>query len=197
MSTEGFAVISVLATLLSPLIAIQVSQWLERKRARKAEQMRVFQTLMSTRAATLDPRHVEALNSIDVVFGGAVKGETVIRRQWKRYLDHLNTGPATEEWVRRGGELLVDMLDPMATYLGFDIDKTHLKNQTYLPQGHATIENETGLIRSGLVELLSGERALAVAIIPNEREEEEGEEDIPVALPPKSSRGNRARRDDA
>ena len=57
----------VIATLLSPLIAVQVTKWLDRRNQVRDEQIRIFKTLMATRASTLDPRHVESLNVIDVV----------------------------------------------------------------------------------------------------------------------------------
>ena len=80
--------LTVLATLLSPLIALQVSEIISRRRQVRDEQLRIFKTLMSTRAANLDPRHVESLNLIDVVFQANSKKEIEIRRQWKQYLDH-------------------------------------------------------------------------------------------------------------
>lgn len=79
----------VVATLLSPLIAVQVTKWIDRARQSRDEQVQIFKTLMATRAANLDPRHVESLNVIDVVFHGSSRNETEIRRQWKQYLDHL------------------------------------------------------------------------------------------------------------
>lgn len=165
MDSSTLGLVTVLAAFLSPLIAVQVSQWLERSRARRDQQLRIFQTLMSTRAAIVDSRHVEALNSIDVVFGANSRVETAIRNQWKRYLDHLNTPMSDQEiWLQRQVEHLVDLLHPMAQHLGFEFDKVHLKNQTYLPQRHAWLENEQDVIRRGLVELLSGQRPLSVAI---------------------------------
>ena len=44
----------VVATLLSPLIALQVSELITRRRQVRDEQFRVFKTLMSTRASNLD-----------------------------------------------------------------------------------------------------------------------------------------------
>jgi hypothetical protein len=57
-------VVIALATLLGPLFAVQVQVWLERGRARKARQQQIFYALMRTRASSLVPEHVHALNSI-------------------------------------------------------------------------------------------------------------------------------------
>ena len=80
----------VVATLLSPLIAVQVTELLSRRRQVRDEQLRIFRTLMATRASTLDVAHVQALNTIDVVFSGKSAKQEAVRRQWKQYLDHLN-----------------------------------------------------------------------------------------------------------
>ena len=80
----------VLSTLLSPLIAVQVTEFLGRRRQVRDEKLRMFRTLMATRASTLDASHVQALNSIDVVFSGKSAKQEAVRRQWKQYLDHLN-----------------------------------------------------------------------------------------------------------
>lgn len=153
--------LTVLATLLSPLIALQVSEWIARRRRAREEQLRVFKTLMSTRAANLDPRHVESLNMIDVVFHATSGREVEIRRLWKQYLDHLSDKSYPKEsWSVRRIELLVELLHAMATFLGFDFDKTHIKTQCYYPEGYGDLENEQGTIRRALAEVLTGKRPL-------------------------------------
>ena len=153
--------LTVLATLLSPLIALQVSELLASRKQAREEQLRVFKTLMSTRAANLDPRHVECLNLIDVVFHSPSRKEVEIRRLWKRYLDHLSDkGYPKDSWGAKRVELLVELLHAMATALGFDFDKTHIKNQCYYPDGYGDLENDQGTIRRSMAEILSGRRPL-------------------------------------
>lgn len=155
----------VFATLLAPLFAVQVSQFLERRRQKRNEQLRVFTLLMATRAATLDPRHVESLNLIDVVFHGDGKSEVEIRRFWKQYLDHLSDkNYPRDTWGVRRVELLVDLLHAIACHLGFDFDKTHIKNQAYYPEGYGTLEDDQAVIRKALAETLSGIRPLSVSL---------------------------------
>jgi len=163
--------IIVLATLLSPVIAVQVTEFIGRRRQKREEQLRIFRTLMATRASTLDPAHVQALNSIDVIFTRRSASEEVVRRQWKQYLDHLNDKEYPRStWDSRRRELLVELLDSMGKCLGFDFDKTHLKTQAYYPQGYGDLENDQGTIRKSLIEILSGKRPLPmwVANIPNQ-----------------------------
>ena len=167
--------LTVLATLLSPLIALQVSGLISRRRQAREEQLRIFKTLMSTRAANLDPRHVESLNLIDVVFHSTSRKEVEIRRLWKQYLDHLSDKSYPKDsWGSRRVELLVELLHAMATFLGFDFDKTHIKTQCYYPDGYGDLENDQGTIRRSLAEILSGKRPLPmwVANMPTAQKEQ-------------------------
>lgn len=151
----------VLSTLLSPLIAVQVTEFLGRRRQVRDEKLRMFRTLMATRASTLDVSHVQALNSIDVVFSGKSAKQEAVRRQWKQYLDHLNDkNYPREHWETRRKELLVELLDTMGQHLGFNFDKTHLKNQSYHPQGYGDLEAEQAALRRSMFEVMSGKRAM-------------------------------------
>ena len=99
--------LTVIATLLSPLIALQISEVLAGRKQAREEQLRIFKMLMSTRAANLDPRHVECLNLIDVVFHSNARKEIEIRRLWKQYLDHLSDkGYPKDSWGSKRVELL-------------------------------------------------------------------------------------------
>jgi len=164
----------ILATLAAPLFAVQVTQFVDRQRQKRDEQLRVFKTLMATRAAILDPRHVEALNMIDVVFHKNSKAEVEIRRTWKQYLDHLSDKLYPKEsWNVKRVELLINLLHEIAIFLGFDFDKTHIKNQAYYPDGFGNVEEEQNVIRRSLAEILSGNRPLPmwVANLPARQEE--------------------------
>lgn len=156
----------VIATLLSPLIAVQVTKWRDRRNQAREEQIRIFKTLMATRAATLDPRHVESLNSIDVVFSANDKKQKEIRRYWEQYLDHLNANNYPEaHWATKRVELLVDLLHSMGSYLGFDFDKTHIKNECYFPRGYSLLEDDQTSIRKAILEVLAGTRPLPMFVV--------------------------------
>lgn len=153
----------VLATLLSPLIAIQVSELMKSRSQVRDEQFRVFKTLMSTRASILDPRHVECLNLIDVVFHTSTAKEKEIRRLWKQYLHHLgDRNYPKDSWDAKRVELLVELLHSMAIHLGYDFDKTHITTQCYYPDGYGDLQNEQGSIRRSLAEILNGKQPLPI-----------------------------------
>jgi hypothetical protein len=48
-------ILSVVAVLLSPLLAVQVQKWLEQYREKRTRKIALFETLMATRAARLSP----------------------------------------------------------------------------------------------------------------------------------------------
>ena len=76
----------VLAVLLSPLIAVQVTRYLDNKKEARERQLWIFKTLMATRASSLSPHHVEALNRIDLEFKAQTKKDKDVIEAWKVYL---------------------------------------------------------------------------------------------------------------
>jgi hypothetical protein len=152
-----------LATLLAPLVAVQISRYLEDRKSIRAERLRLFHTLMATRASSLDHRHVEALNMIDVIFSGSSKGEKRIRESWKAYLDVLSDKTLSPEvWPSKRLDHMVELLFQMAAFLGYDFDKTHIKNQAYFPEGYGRFEEDQATIRKAIVEVLTSGRPLPI-----------------------------------
>jgi hypothetical protein len=62
----------------------------------------------------------------------------------------------------------------MASFLGFDFDKTHIKNQCYYPEWYGNFEDEQGVIRRSLAEILSGKLPLPmwVANLPTQQNDQ-------------------------
>ncbi|MCH8041014.1 MAG: hypothetical protein IH977_11825 [Nitrospinae bacterium] len=56
------------AILLGPLIAVQVTRYLDNKKEVRERKLSVFKTLMATRAYVVSWDHVVALNRIDLEF---------------------------------------------------------------------------------------------------------------------------------
>ncbi len=154
--------VMVLAVLLAPLVAVQVSKRLDIRREVRGRKLAVFRALMTTRATKLGTAHVEALNMIDVEFHGEGSDDKVVRNAWKQYLDHLNRYSDSEAWGAKADDLFVELLHNMGRGLGYDFDKVHIKNQSYWPQAHGNLEWEQQLYRRGVIELLHGKRSLPV-----------------------------------
>jgi len=158
----------ILAVMLAPLVSVQVSQLLERRRGREERKLNVFRTLMATRANRVSLDHVKALNMIDLEFSGKGKGERVIRENWKALLDSFTTPSSPENYSEalalKRIDLLVDLLYHMGNFLGYHYDKTHIKNACYSPQAHGELDQDITAIRKGLASLLQGRTVLPMFI---------------------------------
>ncbi|WP_066962791.1 DUF6680 family protein [Microbulbifer sp. Q7] len=153
------------AVILAPLIAVQVSQYLQHRQSIRNERLKIFKTLMSTRATNLESSHVEALNMIDVAFYSKKSKDRNVVSSWRIYLDHLNDlNYPKENWEPRRKELFVDLMHDMASSLGYDFDKSQIKNTSYYPGGHGELAGDQFLLRKGVLALLEGKISLPVKI---------------------------------
>jgi hypothetical protein len=154
----------VFATILGPIFAVQAQKYLEKGREIKQRRAWLFRTLMATRATTLSPTHVEALNAIPIEFYGNDKGLKTIIDKWKTYLNHLCKDTAASGWGEKRVELFVDLLQSMADFLGYEFNTVEITNEIYHPKGHEGIETDQEMIRRGLALLLSGKLALPMEV---------------------------------
>jgi hypothetical protein len=84
---------------------------------------------------------------------------------WQQYLDHLgNLQMEPGAWNIRRVDLLVDLLHAMGRAVGYDFNKTQIKNGTYSPTAHGRIEDEQGRVRQMTLELLDGKRSLPMFV---------------------------------
>lgn len=161
----------ILATGISPLIAVQVTRRLDDRNEERGRKLQIFKTLMATRAYTLSQAHVEALNRIDLEFSVRRKNEKAVVEVWQQYLDHLgNNTMSADAWAEKRVTLLVDLLYAMGQSLGYDFNKTQIKNGTYAPTAHGRIEEEQEKLRNLLLEVLESKRALPMWVtnLPNQ-----------------------------
>ncbi|MBL6957301.1 MAG: hypothetical protein ISR54_10905 [Chlorobium phaeobacteroides] len=181
-------VLMIVAIILAPVIAVQVQKWLEIFREERGRRLRIFKTLMATRAANVSPEHVQALNMIDLEFQG--KRYKSVTDAWKTYLDHLASFPKDSEeaiqqqWVDKRIDRLTTLLMEMGKCLGYEFDEVHVKKGVYAPEAHGQLENENMLIRRGLLRLLYGDSALKMDLesIPVSQDEASEQKAIRKAL---------------
>jgi hypothetical protein len=168
--TDGFMVAAV---ILGPILAVQAQKWVEALKQKKERKLWVFKTLMATRAAVVSPRHVEALNVIDLEFSEKRRKEKEVLEAWKIYLSHLNDVPRDyadptyqskkEVWDAKRKECLVNLLHAMAQAVGYSFGKVQVEKGIYVPQAQADLEMELFLLRRGTLEVLYGKRPLQVS----------------------------------
>ena len=172
MSTSD--ILMILVTALSPVTAVQVTRRLDDRNEERGRKLQIFKTLMATRAYTLSSKHVEALNQIDLEFPVKKRAEKPVVEVWLQYLDHLgDKAMSPENWAEKRVNLLVELLYAMARALGYDFNKTQIKNGTYAPVAHGRLEEEQQKVRELVIEVLEGKRSLPmlVANLPNQKNE--------------------------
>jgi hypothetical protein len=163
------------ATLLSPFIAVQSQKWIEDARRKRDAQQRVFEVLMATRATRLAPDHVNALNRIDIDFGGHARRQTAKEREvinrWRLYADQLNvalpdnpTEAQLDAWLQRGDDLFIELLFAMSEALGYSFDRVQLRRAVYRPKGHNLIELRQDIIQRGLADIFSGNGSFPMSV---------------------------------
>lgn len=157
--------IMILAVFSGPIVAVQLTKYLDSKKEKRQRKLDIFKTLMATRAYTMSWDHVITLNHIDLEFERSNEKEKAVIEAWKQYHDHLGDKSVTgEQWGTKRVELLVELLHKMAIVLDYDFDKTHIKNSSYAPMGHGNIEIQQENIRAGLIDILEGKRVLPMHI---------------------------------
>lgn len=166
----AYYVISVIAILVGPILAVQTQKYIELRREVRARKLHIFRTLMATRATTLAPLHVEALNLIDMDFDPKRRRDRRVVDAWKVYLDHLGNRrddknqAANRAWLDKSTDLLTRLLYEMASCLGFEFDEVHIRRGAYIPVGLYNIEEEQHLIRREIAKILKGESAFPMKV---------------------------------
>ena len=160
-------IVMILAVVIGPIVAVQLTRYLDNKKEERERKLQVFKTLMETRAYNVSWQHVAALNRIDVEF---YKNKKVITA-WKEYLDQLNS-PITDNnlWADKRLNLFVELLYIMAQSLNYDFDKTHIKNSSYSPKAHGSffdeqhVRDELKSIRENALKMLTGQTPIPMEI---------------------------------
>jgi hypothetical protein len=151
----------VFATVMGPILAVQIQKLLDRRSERNRRQVEVFRALMASRMAPNSDQHVNALNAVPLEF----HGQTEIIDAWRDLLLHLNTfNPNQIEWNQRRVSMFVELLKKMAKPLHYDFRDAELHEQVYYPQWQVTLSNDQELVRKGLVELFAGNLPLNMNI---------------------------------
>ncbi len=176
----AFTIVTILATLISPLLAVQTQKIIERYNEKKSLKIDIFKQLMATRApnSRLSGDHVRALNMIDLAFYGKpkrgqakrTKTENEVLSSWKLYFNHLNIPFPTNEaggiiWNQTSNNLFLDLLSAISKDIGYEFARDQLQTPTYSPIAHGDIENDQLKIRKGIASAFSDSGALKIELI--------------------------------
>ena len=163
-------VVTILAIVVGPVIAVLVTRKMDQERSDKARKMDIFRTLMRTRGLPIHWDHVGALNLVEVEF---INHPEVIQA-WTKYLDHLNERPPIEQaqqfeaFVKKTPALLTTLIDAIAKALDIKIGQLDILRGNYVPSGWSTDEDEQRWLRRGLLNALSGKVSIPIQIREND-----------------------------
>ncbi|HEV2315428.1 MAG TPA: DUF6680 family protein [Candidatus Acidoferrales bacterium] len=157
--------LTIAAILYGPIAALKIQRKLdqeseERKRDRERKQF-IFRTLWVTRSTPINPRHVEALNMIDLDYPDCKP----VVDAWNLYLDHLNSDSSRPNWEAQRVDSLTELLYQMSLALGYSYDRVLLKRHWYRPLLHWQIDDMDMALRKGFAEIIKGEQAFPVKIV--------------------------------
>ena len=115
--------------------------------------------------ARMNPRHVDALNAIEVEFSKGGTGNKRVLDTWRLYLNHLNdnrwsSSDQLQRWGEKKLDLLIDLLHVMSRALQYDFDKVALRENCYAPLGHRELEMEQTRLRKCVIAITAGEHPL-------------------------------------
>lgn len=158
-----FNILTILAIVLGPIFAIQIQVYLDHKREQKRRKLGIFRELMVTRSMILSPRHVEALNGIQMEFSAKNPEEKTVTDAWQNYMNHLINYADTDAWRAQSPELLAELLLQMAICLGYtDFNKARIKAEAYVPRYFGEIESDQNELRKAAIEVFRGKQPLTV-----------------------------------
>jgi hypothetical protein len=164
ISLEGW--LTLVAIALSPLIALLIQRKLDSDRAKTDRQVKIYRDLMSHRASRLSANYVQALNGIETEF----YGKDDVLSAWHSMVDHLNSkhgadDPLGTRWSEKCTDRLNDLLYVMGKSLGYNIEKSVLSRNAYVPSGWNQIEEEQAKVRQAAIKVLEGDGAIKVDVV--------------------------------
>jgi hypothetical protein len=162
LTSAGWNLAIVFATFCGPFLAVYVTERQRKKADARNRKIHIFRALMTTRTGGIAaPQQVEALNLVELEFGGRKRSEREVIDKWRLYKSHLyDHNYPKDHWPARKKELLVDLLYAMSLSLGYDHDKADINSDAYYPVGYGDYENDALLTRKYWLEVLQGNRSL-------------------------------------
>lgn len=125
-------IINIVAIVVSPIVAVIVGQYLQKREKQRADKMELFKILMIDRGLAWSIDSVKALNVIEIVFSDDKK----VLNQWRNYYKMLcNDSPSEEELseIKDEGDKLLSV---MAESLGYkDKISWDTIRKPYIPKG--------------------------------------------------------------
>lgn len=159
---DGVPVAVILATLLSPLIAVLVTRWQQERAEKQQAKLYLFNTLMATRHTPITEENVRALNMIDVLFFD----KPTVRGLWREYFEMLsNSGLDNLEGYKTRQTKNLELINEMAKVLGYGQAISHIDvDRVYYPKGLVQQGEEGAELTRELLRVLRATAGLEVKL---------------------------------
>ena len=160
--------LTIAAIIVGPVLALGAQRVLDRLREKKKRRVDLYLTLMSTRASPLAPAHVQALNSIDVVFNRSWPWrDKTVRDAWHKVLEQVNVAfddANPRDWTERLHDRKVDLYQAMGKRVGYNFGTDYLKREMYLPKLYTDLEQDQLILRQRLVRVVTDDGIKVVVV---------------------------------
>lgn len=125
--------VNVIAILLSPVVALLISVWVQNRKEKRGQKLWIFNTLIATRHNPIIDENVRALNMIDVAYSDCRH----VRDLWHQYYDMLcNEGLNNEVGGNQRQKKNLELITEMAMVVGYKQSISHLDvARVYYPTG--------------------------------------------------------------
>ena len=90
------AVATIVAIIIGPIVALWIQRNSEKRREKRNRKLVIFKELMATLATTLSPRHVDALNAIEVEFSKGYRHDSCRKYTLRARLEPSGAHEAVE-----------------------------------------------------------------------------------------------------
>lgn len=108
-------IISIIALIIVPILAVVIGQWLQTKAEKRKDKMQIFRTLMTSRIYGWTRDSVEALNVLDIVFAD----DKEVRMAWKDLLDKYTVTNPDKTHLEKILKAQYKLLEEIAKSLGY------------------------------------------------------------------------------
>jgi hypothetical protein len=163
MNIDWFAIATLVAISVGPILAVIVTRVIDNRRIRHERRLSVFRSLMRNRRDQLSADFVGALNLIEIEFAT----EPAVIDAWKALLkDFVNPWPSTpkdqEFRAENRNTLIVNLIAAIAKSLKIHIEQLDILKGGYVPQGWQWDAEDQRQLRNLVAEILEGKRGLPV-----------------------------------
>ena len=128
MTITGDGIAVCFATLLGPILAVQIQRIVDMHRAQRERRVGIYRTLMIERLS-LSPASIGAFNAILLEFQGV---DPVIGA-WRAYLEHM-AKPQDSTWQAERVDLFFALVQKISVELDYESDFVRLKKDFYSPK---------------------------------------------------------------